>query len=379
MRVAVPIDLTEQERKKLEHYKRSRSTPLRLIERSQIILLAADGQTNEMIAEQLGIGQNKVGRWRNRYAQGGLSSIEKDLPRGKNHGGKKTLSQARLRNKIIRMTTQESPENATHWTTRTLAEKLNTTHTFVHRVWKSVGLKPHLIKTFKVSNDPHFEDKLHDVVGLYLDPPQNAVVLSVDEKSSIQALDRTQPGLPIKKGRCGTMTHDYKRHGTSTLFAALNIATGEVIGESYQRHRHQEFLKFLKTVERHIQKDKELHVIVDNYATHKHEKVRNWLRRNKRVKLHFIPTSSSWLNMVERFFGVLTEKRIRRGVFTSVEELETALMDYIEQHNENPKPFVWTKSTAEMSICTLMEPPICGLMEPLFCADYQARTGVLFS
>lgn len=348
MRVAVPIDLTEQERKKLEHYKRSRSTPLRLIERSQIILLAADGQTNEMIAEQLGIGQNKVGRWRNRYAQGGLSSIEKDLPRGKNHGGKKTLSQARLRNKIIRMTTQESPENATHWTTRTLAEKLNTTHTFVHRVWKSVGLKPHLIKTFKVSNDPHFEDKLHDVVGLYLDPPQNAVVLSVDEKSSIQALDRTQPGLPIKKGRCGTMTHDYKRHGTSTLFAALNIATGEVIGESYQRHRHQEFLKFLKTVERHIQKDKELHVIVDNYATHKHEKVRNWLRRNKRVKLHFIPTSSSWLNMVERFFGVLTEKRIRRGVFTSVEELETALMDYIEQHNENPKPFVWTKSTAEI-------------------------------
>ena len=348
MRVAATIELTEHERKKLEQYVRSTSTSVRLVERSKIVLLAAQGNNNQMIAEQLGIGHNKVSRWRNRYAQGGLSHIEKDLPRGRNHGGKNTLSQTRLRNKVIRMTTQELPANATHWTTRTLAKELNTTHTFVHRVWKSVGLKPHLVKTFKVSNDPNFEQKLHDVVGLYLDPPQNAVVLSVDEKSSIQALDRTQPGLPIKKGRCGTMTHDYKRHGTSTLFAALNVATGQVIGETYQRHRHQEFLKFLRKVERETPKDKELHVIVDNYSTHKHEKVKNWLKRHKRIELHFIPTSSSWLNLVERFFGVITQKRIRRGVFTSVAELNQALSDFIEQHNENPKPFVWTKTAAEI-------------------------------
>lgn len=208
MRIAAQIELSAKERKTLQHYVTSRKTPVRLVERSRIVLLADEGATNQVIAEKLGITENKVGRWRNRYAEGGLKAIEKDRPRGKNHGGKKTVSQARLRNKVIRMTTQETPDNATHWSTRTLAERLNTTHSFVHRVWKSVGLKPHLVKSFKVSNDPQFEEKLHDVVGVYLDPPQNAVVLSVDEKSSIQALDRTQPGLPLKKGRCGTMTHD---------------------------------------------------------------------------------------------------------------------------------------------------------------------------
>lgn len=348
MRRAAPIELSAKERKTLQHYVSSRKTPVRLIERSRIVLLANEGATNQVIAEKLGITENKVGRWRNRYAEGGLKAIEKDRPRGKNHGGKKTVTQARLRNKVIRMTTQETPDHATHWSTRTLADRLNTTHSFVHRVWKSVGLKPHLIKSFKVSNDPRFEEKLHDVVGLYLDPPHNAVVLSVDEKSSIQALDRTQPGLPLKKGRCGTMTHDYKRNGTSTLFAALDVATGHVIGESYQQHRHQEFLKFLKKVERQTPKDKEIHIILDNYATHKHPNVLEWIEKKKRLFLHFTPTSSSWLNLVERFFGVLTDKRLRRGVFTSVTELEKALKDFIEHHNTNPKPFVWTKSTEEI-------------------------------
>jgi transposase len=221
MRRAAAIDLSARERTRLQHAIKSRATPLRFIERSKILLLAAEGVTYQMIASQLGITENKVGRWRNRYAEGGLKAIEKDRPSGKNHGDKKTASQARLRKKVIEMTTQETPDDATHWSTRSLAQKLNTTHSFVHRVWKSVGLKPHLIKTFKVSNDPQFEEKLHDVVGLYLDPPQNAVVLSIDEKTSIQALDRTQPGLPLKKQRSGTLTHDYKRHGTSTLFAAL--------------------------------------------------------------------------------------------------------------------------------------------------------------
>lgn len=224
--------------------------------------------------------------------------------------------------------------------------------TFVAKVWRECGFKPHLISQFKISNDPQFAEKLEDVVGLYLDPPENAVVFCVDEKSSIQALDRTQPGLPLKKGRAATMTHDYKRHGTSTLFAALNVFSGEVIGECKQRHRHQEFLSFLKTVNKQTPEGKELHVIVDNYSTHKHQKVKNWLKRNKRVTLHFIPTSSSWLNLVERFFGLITDKQIRRGVFSSVADLEEKIMQFIAAHNENPKPFVWTKSVAEILVKT---------------------------
>ena len=246
------------------------------------------------------------------------------------------------------MTTQSKPKDATHWSTRTLAKELGTTHSFVNRVWQESGLKPHLLMGFKVSNDPRFEEKLVDVVGLYLSPPENAVVFSVDEKSSIQALDRTQPGLPLKKGRAGTMTHDYKRNGTSTLFAALNVASGEVIGECKQKHRHQEFLSFLKTVEKQTPKEMELHLIVDNYSTHKHEKVRKWLSRNRRVTLHFIPTSSSWLNLVERFFGLLTQKQLKRGVFNSVKELEATIMQFIDRHNKSPKPFVWTKNAEEI-------------------------------
>ena len=348
MRIAAAIELSDKECQKLHKMRHSGKTAVRLVERLDIVLLASEGKNNQEIAQQLGFSENKVGRWRKRFAQEGLKGIEKDLPRGENHAGKSSLGQKRLRNKVIRITTQEKPSAATHWTTRTLAEKLNTTHSFVHRVWQSVGLKPHLFNTFKVSNDPHFEEKLHDVVGLYLDPPENAVVFCVDEKSSIQALDRTQPGLPIKKGRAQTMTHDYKRHGTSTLFAALEMSSGKVIGECKKRHRHQEFLGFLKRVNDQTPKDKTLHIIVDNYSTHKHQKVQSWLKRNKRVTLHFIPTSSSWLNLVERFFGIITEKQIRRGVFNSVKDLEEKIMEYIDVHNENPKPFVWTKSAAEI-------------------------------
>jgi transposase len=348
MPAQVRIVLSPAEKMQLEQNVKSRRTPVRLLERSKIVLFAAEDIPNYKIAKMLNIDVNKVGRWRNRFADNRHQGIEKDLPRGANHGGKNSAEQAKLRSKIIKMTTQEKPKDATQWSTRGLAKVLGINHSFVNRVWREVGLKPHLTAQFKVSNDPAFEDKLHDVVGLYLSPPENAVVFCVDEKSSIQALDRTQPGLPMKPGRCGTMTHDYKRHGTSTLFAALNTLTGEVIGECKQHHRHQEFLSFLKTIERQTPAEQDLHLIVDNYSTHKHAKVKSWLKRNKRVHLHFIPTSSSWLNLVERFFGLLTEKQLRRGVYTSVTELEAAIMGFIESHNENKKPFVWTKSAEEI-------------------------------
>ena len=348
MAVAAPITLSAKEKAQLERNTRSRKTPIRLQERSRIILLANKGLTNGVIANELGVGKNKVGRWRNRYAQMGYAGIEKDLPRGNNQGGKSSIEQVKLRSRVIEMTMKPPIDNATHWSTRSMAKALSVSDSFVRRVWKSCGFKPHLIKQFKISNDPKFEEKLTDVVGLYLSPPENAVVLCVDEKSSIQALDRTQPGLPMKKGRSNTMTHDYKRHGTSTLFAALNVNSGEVIGACKKRHRHQEFLSFLKTVEKQTPEDKSLHLIVDNYATHKHEKVENWLKRNKRVHLHFIPTSSSWLNLVERFFGVITEKQIRRGVFSSVTDLEQKIEAFLERYNEDPKPFVWTKTVDDI-------------------------------
>jgi len=348
MRVAATITLSDSDKKTLAKHTRSRSVSVRLAERSHIVLLSAAGMENKVIAQKLTIPPNKVGKWRNRFVKGGMAAISHDKPRGANHGGQDTRKQARLRKRIIATTTQAKPDNATHWSTRTLAAALHTTHSFVHRVWQSVGLKPHLEKTFKVSNDPHFEEKLCDVVGLYLHPPDNAVVFCIDEKTSIQALDRTQPGLPFKKGRCGTVTHDYKRNGTSTLFAALEVATGSVTGACYQKHTHKEFLTFIKTVEGQTDKEKDLHIIVDNYSTHKHEKVRNWVKRHPRVVLHFTPTSSSWLNLVERFFGVLTAKQLKRGVFTSVAELENKIIEYIDKHNTNPKPFVWTKSAEEI-------------------------------
>ena len=348
MRVAVKIELTEAERKRLGRWSRSRSAAVRLRERSRMVLMAADGMTNKAIAEAMGTDQNKVGRWRRRFADDGLKGIARERPRGGNHGGKCSKAQAKLRSEVIRLTTQTSPPDATHWSCRSMARAAGTTHSFVHRVWRSCGLKPHLVRTFKVSTDPHFEEKLKDVVGLYLNPPDNAAVFSFDEKSSVQALDRTQPGLPLKKGRCGTRTHDYKRHGTTSLFVALDMASGKVIGETYKRHRHQEVLKFLREVEKAVPKDQEIHIILDNYATHKHAKVMDWIERQKRVFLHFTPTSASWLNLVERFFSTLTQKQIRRGVFHSVKDLERCLKDYIETYNQDPRPLVWTKSASKI-------------------------------
>jgi len=338
------IALNEQEKVELDKVASSRMTSVRLAARAKAIRMAAANTPSYKIAAHLGVGTNTIGRWRRRYAEDRLAGIVKDRPRGANQGGKQTVEQDKLRQKIIKKTTQDKPEGATHWSTRIMAKAMGTTHSFVNRVWQEAGLKPHLYKHFKVSKDPQFEEKLRDVVGLYLNPPEKAVVFCVDEKSSIQALDRSQPGLPMKKGRCGTMTHDYKRHGTSTLFAALNAATGEVIGACKQRHRHEEFLSFLKTVNQQTSSELDLHIIVDNYATHKHANIKKWLKRNKRVQLHFVPTSSSWLNLVERFFGLLTDKALRRGVFTSVKELQTTIHDFIAHHNDDPKPFVWTKS-----------------------------------
>ena len=348
MPAAVNIVLSDKERKEFHRLCRSGTTPARMKERLSIVLFADEGLTNGEIAQQMPISAHKAARWRNRFAEQGLSGIEKDLPRGGNHGGANSVEQAALRQRIIEATINEKPEGATHWSTRTLAKALGTNYAMVRRVWNQCGFKPHLIKQFKISNDPRFQEKLEDVVGLYLNPPENAVVFCVDEKSSIQALDRTQPGLPMKKGRAGTMTHDYKRNGTSTLFAALNVQSGEVIGECKKKHRHQEFLSFIKVVEKNTPKELDLHIIVDNYATHKHQKVKDWLKRHKRVTLHFIPTSSLWLNLVERFFGLITDKAIRRGVFSSVKDQEEKLMQFIENYNHDPKPFKWTKSTEDI-------------------------------
>jgi transposase len=283
-------------------------------------LAAAEGKQNKDIASELKITRGAVARWRNRFAESGVKGLEKDAPRG----GRPPKARDDLVRRIIEMTTQQKPPNATHWSTRTLAEALGTNRSLVNRVWLAHGLKPHLSRTYKVSNDPHFVEKLIDVVGLYLDPPEHALVLCVDEKSQIQALDRTQKSLPIYPGRCETMTHDYKRNGTTTLFAALDMLEGRLIGQCMPRHRHQEFIKFLKQIDAETPPELDLHLIVDNYATHKHPNVQKWLKRHRRFQMHLIPTSSSWLNLVERWFREITDKRIRRGVFQSVEQLIAA-------------------------------------------------------
>lgn len=343
MRVAIEIKLTTRERKTLQCWARSRSLPKRQSDRAQIVLLAAQGMTNSDIADDLGVSPHTVGRWRTRFAEHRLDGIKKDLPRG----GRPRTREA-IESEIIRKTTQETPANATHWTTRTLAKELGTTQSMVHRVWKANGLKPHRVRTFKVSNDPRFEDKLIDIVGLYLNPPEKALVLSVDEKSQVQALDRTQRSLPLVPGRCGTMTHDYKRNGTTTLFAAIDMLHGSVIATCMPRHRHQEWIKFLKQIDAETPEDLDVHLIADNYATHKHPKVMRWLKRHKRFHVHFIPTSSSWLNVIERFFRDLTDKRLRRGAFRSVPQLIDAIMAYIAEHNDDPKPFVWRKTVEQI-------------------------------
>lgn len=345
MRIAPRIELSDEERTTLVKWSRGRSTPSRVVQRANIVLLAADGLENQEIAKRLGVMKRTVGRWRTRFSVGGLAALEKDLPRG----GRHATQRAQFEPLIIKKVQEEKPEGATHWTTRALAEAVGTNQRLVCRVLRANGLKPHLIKTFKVSNDPNFEEKLCDVVGLYLNPPEHALVISADEKTSVQALDRTQAELPIKKGRCGTMTHDYKRNGTTTLFAAIDMAEGRVISTCMEKHRHQEWIKFLNLIDRETPAHLDIHLIVDNYATHKHAKVKAWLKRHKRFNFHFTPTSSSWLNVIEGFFAKLTRKRLRRGVFKSVGELKKAIADFIDEHNHAPKPFVWT-ATAEKII-----------------------------
>ena len=338
MRIAPTITLSDDETRRLKQWARGRTTAVRVAQRAQIVLLAAAGEQNKQIADALSVTEGTVGRWRKRFAEHRLDGIEKDRPRG----GRRPTARRKLESEIIRKTTQETPANATHWSTRSLAKALDTTQSMVQRVWRANGLKPHLVRTFKLSNDPLFEQKLVDVIGLYLNPPDNAMVFSVDEKSQVQALDRTQPSLPLIKGRCGTMTHDYKRNGTTTLFAAIDLKHGEVIAKCMPRHRHQEWIKFLAHIDELTPPEFAIHVVADNYATHKHAKVKQWLVRHQRFHMHFTPTSSSWLNVIERFFRELSEKRLRRGSFRSVEALTDAIMAFVEHHNLDPKAVVWT-------------------------------------
>jgi len=341
LRVAAVIKLTDEQEVELRRLARSKRTSVRLAQRAKIVLLAAQGFQNKDIAEQLGVGRVQVARWRERYLVSSLQGIERDLPRG--------APPVKIDvKKLVDLTTQSTPEAATHWSTRKMAAVLDVSPSTVMRHWQANGLKPHLVRGFKVSRDPKFVEKLEDIVGLYMSPPEHALVLCCDEKSQVQALDRTQPGLPMKKGRAQTMTHDYKRNGTTTLFAALNVLDGKVIGQCQQRHTHAEWLKFLRKIDRETPKDKTLHLIADNYATHKHPKVQEWLAKHPRFVMHFTPTSASWLNMVERFFRDITVNRLRRGVFTSVSELVTAIDEYVAHHNTKPKPFIWTKSATDI-------------------------------
>lgn len=341
MRVAPQIVLSPEQQAELTKLLRSGRTSVRLAQRARIVLLASQGQENKDIAQEVGVGRVAVARWRQRFLDLGLQGIEKDLPRG---APPVKVDAA----KLVELTTQTTPEAATHWSTRQMAAQIGVSPSTVMRHWQAHGLKPHLVRGFKVSRDPKFVEKLEDIVGLYMSPPEHALVLCCDEKSQVQALDRTQPGLLLKKGRAQTMTHDYKRHGTTTLFAALNVLDGQVIGQCQQRHTHVEWLRFLKQIDKETPKDKTLHLIADNYATHKHPKVQEWLDKHPRFHMHFTPTSASWLNMVERFFRDITTDRLRRGVFTSVAELEAAIQEYVAHHNKDPKPFIWTKSARDI-------------------------------
>ena len=344
MRVAPAVVLTEDQKQTLQQWARARSLPARQVERARVILLAAAGKQDLEIAAEIGISNQKAARWRKRFLKSGLAGLEKDAPRpGRTPSIPKTTV-----DRVVQLTTLGKPYNATHWSTRMMAAESDISEASVRRIWRAHGLKPHLIRTFKISKDPNFAETVHGVIGLYLNPPEHALVLCCDEKSQIQALDRTQPGLPLKKSRGQTMTHDYKRNGTATLFAALNTLDGTVISICQERHRHQEWLTFLRLLDDATPEGKQLHLIVDNYATHKHPKVRRWLARHPRFHVHFTPTGASWLNMVERFFRDLTEHRLRRGVFRDVEELILAIDEYVDRHNENPKPFIWTAKASDI-------------------------------
>lgn len=336
--------MTEEQKRTLEEWTKGRITPQRMVFRAKICLLAADGLSNNAIAKRIGTSRPTVVLWRERFLQKGVLGISEDA----SHGPSYRRLDAEKVKQIVEATLHTTPKDATHWSTRTMAKAQGVSNATVARIWDAHGLQPHRIKTFKLSKDKQFVEKLTDVVGLYLNPPEKAIVLCVDEKSQIQALDRTQPGLPMKKGRCGTMTHDYKRNGTTSLFAALNVAEGKVIGTCYPRHRNEEFLKFLRKIDHETPKELDLHLILDNYGTHNHPNVKKWLASHKRFHLHFTPTSSSWLNLVERWFAELTRKRIRRGVFKSVSDLILNIEEFIRLNNEAPKPFVWTKKVKEI-------------------------------
>jgi transposase len=315
-----------------------------VVERARIVLLAAEGRQDKQIAAVMKITSKKASRWRRRFLTLGMAGLEHDAVRP----GRSPTIPASLVRCVVNLTTRQKPPKATHWSTRSMARAVGISEASVRRIWRSHGLKPHRVESFKISHDPEFAEKLEDIVGLYLNPPEHALVLCVDEKSQIQALDRTQPGLPLKRGRSQTMTHDYKRNGTATLFAALNAANGEVYGLCQERHRHQEWLKFLRLLDQTMPAHLDLHLISDNYATHKHPKVQLWLQRRPRFHMHFTPTSASWLNMVERFFRDLTQNRLRRGVFRDLEELIMAIGTYIDHHNDDPKPFIWTARASDI-------------------------------
>jgi len=340
MNIAEPIILTPQEEATIDRWASGTTIPARLVQRAQIIQLAARGIFNHDIATALQTSRPTVQLWRERFLSFRLTGLEKDAPRP---GRIPRISHQKIVS-IVNTTLQVAPPNTTHWSERSMAQKYGVSKDTIRRIWKQHNLKPHLIKTFKVSRDKQFLEKLYDVVGLYMNPPDKALVLCVDEKSQIQALERTQPLLPLRPGIPARQTHDYVRHGTTTLFAALNMLDGTVIGDCMPRHRHQEFIRFLQRINVKISLDLDLHLIVDNYGTHKHPRVKSWLKRHPRFHLHFIPTSSSWLNMVERWFGEITAQRIRRGSFKNVKELIKVITEYIESHNQNPKAFVWTAS-----------------------------------
>ena len=337
-RIAAPIILSPEEHCTLDTWVRGRRFPVRLVQRAQIIQMAADGMRSQNIAQELGISRPTIQLWRQRFLALRLVGLEKDAPRP---GRIPKIPEKKIQ-AVVEATLHTTPSNATHWSTRSMANAQGLSEATIRRIWKQYNLKPHLLKTFKLSRDKHFVEKIHDVVGLYMNPPDKSVVFCVDEKRQIQALDRTQPGLPMKKGRCGTMTHDYKRNGTTTLFAALNMINGKVIGDCMPCHRHQEFIRFLKKIDSETPVGLDLHLIVDNYGTHKHPRVAYWLKHHPRFHLHFIPTSSSWLNLVERWFREITDKRIRRGTFQNVAALTAAIKNYIDAHNQNPHVFVWT-------------------------------------
>jgi len=337
--ISKALPVSSDQKKQLESLVRNGNTPQKIFLRAKAILQAASGKANSMIAEDLEVSRPTVIAWRNRFADNGIDGILKDAPRP---GRKKKISEKKVQT-VLEATLHSKPVAATHWSTRSMAKEQGLSHMAVQRIWREHNLQPHRVETFKLSRDKNFVEKLRDVVGLYMSPPDKAIVLSVDEKSQIQALDRTQPGLPMKKGRCETMTHDYKRHGTTTLFAALNMLDGTVIGKCMPKHRAKEFIRFLKVINERTPDHLDLHLIVDNYSTHKTEAVNRWMKRNPRFHLHFIPTSSSWLNMVERWFREITDKRLRRGVFHSVPELILEIEKYLTAHNHDPKIFTWTK------------------------------------